>query len=195
MRTVLRVMLSAGLLAPALMLTACFDRPTAWSLPPLAASPIHGRWVQRLTLMRGSHRLDLMAVIENDGSVFTLVGLSPFGQRLIRITWSQGCVHQETDPRIPVAIDGLAILRDVVVVHWPQQALQTVFANSDWRLIVGDHSRILTWQGRPWLEIHTDLGEPGEPGDPGDPTSRTVVINHVVEGYVVRVTTVERDDP
>ena len=144
-----------------------------------------GRYVQSLGLERGGKTLGLTAVIENDGSTFTLVGLGPMGQRLIRLTWADGKVAQESDPRLPVAIDGQAILRDVVFANWPEAALKTVFADTRWRATFTGGERRLAWNGRPWLTVRPDSA--------GAATGN--LVDHIAEGYRVHVATVERDAP
>ena len=183
-RAALAMLLSLAVTGCALM----HRRPEAWALPAVGTGPAPVRWVQSLTLAHQGKSMDLMAVIESDGKTFTLVGLSPMGQRLVRITWTDGKVDQESDANIPVPIDGEAILRDVVFVNWPEAALQTVFAGSHWKAGFQGANRTLSWKGRPWLSVRPD-GAAGAEGKPG------VVVDHLVEGYQVHVKTVEEDAP
>ncbi|MDB5050189.1 MAG: hypothetical protein JWO30_3260 [Fibrobacteres bacterium] len=172
-----------------LLTTGCalmHPRPTAWDLPPLETGTMPGRRVQSLRLERQGKSLELMAVIENDGKTFTLAGLSPMGQRLVLITWSGGKVAQESDPNLPVAIDGEAILRDIVLVNWPESSLTRVFAKTGWSADFKGPERKLSWRGRPWVSVRPEAGEGGETGE-------GVLVDHLAEGYQVHVTTVERD--
>lgn len=184
----------AALAALALLLGAAVSgcallhrRPEPWGLPGVGAGPAPVRWVQSLTLSHQGKSVDLMAVIESDGKTLTLVGLSPMGQRLVRITWTDGKIDQESDPNIPVHIDGEAILRDVVFVNWPEAALHTVFAGTHWRAGFAGADRTLAWKGRPWLSVRPDsAGADGKPG---------VVVDHLAEGYQVHVKTLEQEAP
>jgi uncharacterized protein DUF3261 len=166
----------------------CSERPVPWELPPVSDCPFHGRWVQSLNIEHEGHVLTLMAVIESDGMMVTVVGLSPLGQRILRITWTQGKIAQETDPNITVPIDGSAILRDVVFAHWPVQALQKVFAHTDWQIIQKKQARILLWHGHPWMTVESL-------SIAADASAESILVNHLIEGYQVRVTTVENDEP
>ncbi len=182
------------------LLGGCAHRsPDPWALPPVEAGVMTGRYVQSLRLERQGRTLELMAVIENDGNTFTLVGLSPMGQRLLRLTWSGGKVAQESDPNLPVHIDGEAILRDVVFANWPEAALRTVFADTRWRAAFSGADRSLAWNGRPWLSVRPDTGAAGpmENTDTAGGAASTpgIVVDHLAEGYRVHVATVERDAP
>ena len=168
--------------------TGCFLRPRPpepWPLPKVADAPFRGDWVQTLTLERGEKRLPLLAVIETDGDSLTLAGLSPMGQRLVRITWRDGKVDQEIDPNLPVKIDGEAILRDVVLAHWPAASLQAVLAGTPWRAEFTDPQRKLFLGKRAWVSIAPETTPDGD----------GLLIDHVAEGFRVHVATVEKNEP
>ena len=217
---------ASALLLGSALLSGCalpHRRPEPWALPRLETGTLTGRYVQSLRLERQGKTLELMAVIENDGKAFTLVGLSPMGQRLMRLTWSEGRVAQESDPGLPVRIDGEAILRDVVFVNWPEAALRTVFAGTRWSARFDGGARSLDWNGRPWIVVRPEVASadaagsavpdiaatPATPATPAYSTDSTdtantantggskggIVVNHVAEGYRVHVITVERDAP
>ncbi|HKP94982.1 MAG TPA: DUF3261 domain-containing protein [Fibrobacteria bacterium] len=203
MRAFRSLLIAAALPLSGAVLDGCAllqRKPEAWALPPLASGPPPGRWVQSLTLERRGRSLELVAVIENDGKTLTLAGLSPTGQRLVRISWTGGKVEQESDPNLPVRIDGESILRDVVFVNWPAPALAAVFAGTRWKARFDGADRTLAWGGRPWLSVRPDTGGtegtaasgPGG-GNGGDAPVDRVVVDHVAEGYQVHVATVERD--
>lgn len=187
-------------------------RPSPWKLPGVEHSPIRGHWVQTLVVEREGRRLELLAAMECDGRTLTLVGLSPMGQRLVRITWEGGEVKTETDPNLPVKIDGEAILRDVVFVHWPEQALQAVFAETPWRATFAGPRRTLAWKDRTWLLVTPETDAAAASAAPADSGAEdlskalsgaeapqadrgSVKVDHVAEGYTLRVTTVEKHAP
>lgn len=187
-------------------------RPSPWMLPGVEHSPIRGNWVQTLVLEREGRRLEVLAALECDGRAMTLVGLSPMGQRLVRITWEGGEVRTETDPNLPVKIDGEAILRDVVFVHWPEAALAAAFAETPWRATFEGPRRTLAWKDRTWLVVTPEADSAAAAASPADSGAEdlsralsgaeapkadlgTVKIDHVAEGYTLRVTTVEKHAP
>ena len=181
-------------LLPALALswvaTGCFLRPhppAPWPLPKVAAGPIRGNWVQTLLLERDGKDLRLLAVIESDGDSLTLAGLSPMGQRLVRITWRDGKVDQETDPNLPVKVDGEAILRDVVFANWPPEALQAVMAGTAWKPEFKGPERMLYMGDRLWQTAAPEALPDGE--------GEGLLVDHVTEKYRVHVATVEKNDP
>jgi hypothetical protein len=171
-------------------------RPVPWSLPKPQDGPIQGRWVQTLVLERDGKSMELLAVIENDGKEIVLVGMTPMGQRLVRITWSDAKVDQETDPNIPVRIDGESILRDVVFANWPEDGLRAAFAGTGWSASFDGPVRSLAWNGKPWLQVRPgpapkDSGLSSDSLGLGDPQ----IVDHIAEGYRILVTTVERSGP
>jgi hypothetical protein len=189
----------AALAALAALVAGCAlmqRRPVPWSLPKVQDGPIQGRWVQTLALEREGKSMELLAVIERDGGDIVLVGMTPMGQRLIRIRWSDGKVDQDTDPNIPVRIDGGSILRDVVFANWPEESLKAAFAGTGWSAGFDGPRRTLAWNGKPWLEVRpepvpADTGRTADSLDLGDPQ----LVDHIAEGYRIRVTTVERSGP
>ncbi len=176
--------LSLGLgLALALSLGACSLRPhplAPWPLPKPASGPIRGNWVQTVRLERGGKELSLLAVLECDGNILTLAGLTPAGQRLVRITWSEGRIEQESDPNLPAKVDGEAILRDLVLAYWPQAALDSALAGTEWSVAFSEGARTMSARGKPRIVV-----APGEAGE-------ALRIRHLREKYEVQVATVEK---
>jgi len=171
-----------------LSLSACafHPRPPApWPLPKVADGPIRGNWVQTVRLERGGRELSLLAVIECDGAVLTLAGLTPAGQRLVRITWRDGRIDQEADANLPAKVDGEGILRDLVLAYWPRASLDSALAETDWKVVFAEGGRTLSGGGRARIAVEPEAAEGGE----------GIRIRHVREGYVVHVATVERTAP
>lgn len=184
--------LSLGLgLSLALSLAACSLRPrplAPWPMPGPAAGPIRGNWVQTVRLERGGRGISLLAVIECDGSVLTLAGLTPAGQRLVRITWRDGRIEQESDPNLPAKVDGEAILRDLVLAYWPRAALDSALAGTEWSVAFADGTRTLSARGKARIAVAPAARATGAAGD-------DLEIRHLREGYAIHVATVERTSP
>jgi hypothetical protein len=180
-----RLGLLGGLLWLAAACATLRGRPAPWALPPVADAPFRGRWVQMLELERGGKRLPLLAVLEADGQKMVLVGLSPSGQRLLRITWTGQQVAADQDPSVPVKIEAEPILRDVVLANWPEAALKSALAGSPWTVDFDGPRRTLRRGDAIWVTV---APEPGA----GD---EAVLVDHKVEGYRVHVHTVERSEP
>ena len=171
-----------------IVLTSCSLRPhplAPWPLPKVADGPIRGNWVQTVRLERGGRELSLLAVIECDGSALTLAGLTPAGQRLVRIVWHDGKIEQEADANLPAKVDGEGILRDLVLAYWPKASLDAALAGTGWTATVADGARTLSARGRIRVSIAPEAAEGGE----------GLRIRHLREGYEVRVATVERTAP
>lgn len=201
-----RHLIRPGALGPLCVLAALLAgcaltqrRPVPWSLPKVQDGPILGRWVQTLVLERDGKSMELLAVIESDGKELILVGMTPMGQRLVRIIWSDGKVDQETDLNIPVRIDGEAVLRDLVFANWPEETLRAVFAGTGWSAGFDGPRRSLAWNGRPWLLVRPETA----PRDSGVSTGNAdslglgdpQIVDHIAERYRIHVTTVERSGP
>ena len=175
-------------MAAGLALSGCFMRPKPpepWPLPKVADAPFRGNWVQTLRLERDGREMPLLAIIETDGTTLTLAGLSPAGQRLVRIAWIDGHVDQETDPGLPAKIDGAAVLRDVVFAHWPDTSLQAVLKGTRWSAAFAGATRTLNLGKRPWLTVTAETGPDGD----------GLLVDHKAEGYKVHVATVEKNAP
>ncbi len=171
-----------------LLLTDCCFHPhppAPWPLPKVAEAPFRGNWVQTLRLERGDREARFLAVIETDGDSLTLAGLSPMGQRIIRILWRDGKVIQEVDANLPVKIDGEAILRDVVFANWPPEALQAILAGTAWKAEFSGAQRKLMLGKRVWMTTAPETTPDGE----------GLLVDHVAEKYRVHVATVEKNAP
>lgn len=172
--------------ALALPLSGCFLRPhppEPWPLPKVADAPFRGNWVQTLRLERDGREMPLLAVIETDGTTLTLAGLSPAGQRLVRIAWIDGHVDLDLDPNLPAKINGQAILRDVVFAHWPEASLDRVLKGTRWSAGFADSVRTLNLDGKTWLTVSPETGSDGD----------GLLVDHRAEGYRVHVSTVEKN--
>jgi Protein of unknown function (DUF3261) len=184
---------SAGLMALAFALSACSLRPyplKPWPMPGPAAGPIRGNWLQTVRLERGGRELSLLAVIECDGTALTLAGLTPAGQRLVRIDWREGRIEQESDPNLPAKVDGEGILRDLVLAYWPQAALDSALAGTEWSIAYAKGTRTLSARGQARIAV-----APESAGVSGAAAGEALRIRHFREGYEVRVATVERTAP
>jgi hypothetical protein len=198
-----RLALGLGL---GLALGACSLRPrplAPWPLPGPAVGPIRGNWVQTVRLERGGRELSLLAVIECDGTTLTLAGLTPAGQRLVRISWRAGGIEQESDPNLPAKVDGEAILRDMVLAYWPKAALDSALAGTEWTLAFAEGKRTLSARGKARILVAPEASaaagaadpSPGADGSGDSLSGDSISIRHLREGYVVHVATVERTAP
>jgi hypothetical protein len=183
MRTALAAALAAAVLGGCALLRGGNLEP--WPLPKVADGPIRGNWVQTVRLERGGKELSLLAVIECDGTVLTLAGLTPAGQRLVRITWRDGAIGQESDPNLPAKVDGEAILRDLVLAYWPRASLDSALRGTGWSAAGSDSARVLSARGRARVAVSPDTAAGGA----------GLLIRHVREGYAVRVATMKRTNP
>jgi hypothetical protein len=141
--------------------------------------------VQTLRVERDGRELPLLAVIETDGTTLTMAGLSPAGQRLVRIAWIDGHVDQVLDPALPAKFDGGAVLRDLVFAHWPDSSILAVLKGTRWSATFADSIRTLRLGNKPWLSVTPETGPDGD----------GLLVDHLAEGYRVRVTTVEKSGP
>jgi hypothetical protein len=189
-------------------MAACSLRPhplAPWPLPGPGAGPIRGNWVQTVKLERGGRELSLLAVIECDGTVLTLAGLTPAGQRLMRITWRDGRIEQESDPNLPAKVDGEGILRDLVLAYWPRAALDSALAGTEWSVAFSEGRRTLSARGKSRIVIEPEAATPATdsasasaasgPAPASADGSGNLRIRHLREKYAVHVATVEKTPP
>jgi hypothetical protein len=124
--------------------------------------------------------LELLAVLEPIPGGLQLAGLSPAGQRYLLITWDAEGVHAEKDPLVPAQVDPGQVLRDVVLAHWPLEALRRGLAGSAWSVEEGaDGVRVLRESGQPWLRV--------------EPRPHGHKVFHLLQGYSVEAQDLDDD--
>ena len=134
------------LLLAASLLSACASSPKpdnrAYLTPDtslLLPAPVRDRPLYRQQLLSarskgGQHQL--LAVLEADGRQLTLVGLTPSGIRLFRVSYDGETIHTE---QLSKLLGGAAlppatqVLADVMLSYWPVAAWQPQLPKG-WRL-------------------------------------------------------------
>lgn len=107
----------------------------------------------------GGRGAEFIALLNSDHGVVTLAGLSPQGQRLVKVRWDRGGVAVEAEPAVAAHFDAVLALRDLVLARWPLAALQRAMQGSRWSLRqTPDHGRALSLDGRVVEAVSPDGG-------------------------------------
>ena len=117
-----------ALLGLPVLLAACAHGPGASPMSlDLRLSPASlGRELalqQRMTVETRGQRHAFDIGLEVDAQTVRLAVLS-FGQTLARLEWDGRELKEERTRGWPEAVKGEAVLRDVQLVHWPEQAIR-----------------------------------------------------------------------
>ena len=144
----------------------------AWALPDPGQAPFQGQITQSVRVEGGSRSAEFIALLNSDHGVVTLAGLSPQGQRLVKLRWDRGGVAVEAEPAVAAHFDAVVALRDLVLARWPLAALQRTMEGSRWSLrLTPDQGRVLSLDNRIVEAVSPDGG----------------TVAHLREGYRVLV--------
>jgi uncharacterized protein DUF3261 len=136
---------------PFLLLGACASlalRPATpdWPLPDPALAPFNGRISQDVELIRGGSDVHFLAVLDRQKDGVLMVGLSPLGQRLLRVRWTARGVDADIAPQAAPYLDAQAMLRELSFALWPPESLDAAFKNGPFHADCTPGRRVL-WQG------------------------------------------------
>lgn len=148
-------------------------------LPPATAG-FQGRLQQNVEVKRGDKTFECLAVVEVSKTEVTMVGMSPLGQRLLRLHWDGKNLESEVDPSLPKELPVVGMLRDLMVAYWPLAAVQAGLKG--WAVEETGMARRLSAPHQPRLEVIYANG-------PGWGSSLTLYHHDPV--YEVKVTTLE----
>lgn len=92
---------------------------------------------QRLSIARlapagDDHVLTLDAVVEVDASALRVAAFL-LGQRVLLLAWDGRRLQEVREPVIPATLRGVAVLRDLQLVYWPESSLRERLPRG-WRL-------------------------------------------------------------
>lgn len=122
----------ATLTAPAKPSVRGLD-PGLFLLQPSAAG-FEASLTQEVSFQRGTTRFDSTAVVEVSSTSVVLVGLSPFGTRMLSLRWDGKKLSQERDRSIPKELPLEVILRDIMLASWPAAAVAAALPGPSWEL-------------------------------------------------------------
>jgi hypothetical protein len=128
--------------------------------------------MQSVRVDGGGRSAEFLALVDCEHGVVTLAGLSPQGQRLVKVRWDSHGVAVDEDPALAAHFDAVQALRDLVLARWPQAAIEQGLEGSAWSLRqTPDQGRALSLDGRIAVAV--------------SPDGRTIA--HLKDGYRVTV--------
>lgn len=149
-------MTRGGLALGALLLAACAHRP----VPPLAELPLRlspaslGRELvlqQRMTVQAQGRSEQLDVAIEADAGAVRLAVLA-WGQTVARVDWDGRELRETAQRGFPAGVTGALLLRDVQLVYWPLDAIQSGLPLG-WTVQGDGSARELRYGGRPVIRV------------------------------------------
>ncbi len=144
----------AGLvLAFALTLVACAS-PTRIDTPLLSPATfgMEIQASQQLLFTRDQQEHTLLAAITIESKQLRLLGLTPQGQRLIKIEFDGQKLHSEQSPLLPVEVPAQAVLQQIQLAYWPLLALQQHY-RKPWSVESSPCQRQLRLEGEPIITV------------------------------------------
>jgi len=165
------------ILCALLSLNACAPSQRAL-LPQLALlSPASlGRTVyaqQQLQAEFNGQSWQMQGALEVTPQSLRMVGLTPFGQRLITLLWDGQKLQEERDAHLPQSVQGERILSDVQLMYWPLPALRAVLPPG-WHVEQTGGVRRLFDAERALINIECTTA---------DPWQGRCVFEHQIDGY------------
>jgi hypothetical protein len=170
-------------LAFALLLAGCAALssrrldPGLFLLPPSEAG-FEASLTQEVSFERGTTRFDSTAIVDVSSTEVVLVGLSPFGTRMLSLIWDGKKLTQERDSSIPKELPLEFILRDIQLASWPAAAVQAALPGPAWTLRDAASERILLKDGQVVVRIRYGGA---------DRLHSDLVFEHLGLGYLLRI--------
>jgi len=158
-----------------LSLGACAPQPLLPQVPLLSPSSL-GRTVyaqQQLEAEFNGQSWQMQGALEVTPQSLRMVGLTPFGQRLITLLWDGQKLQEERAAQLPQTVQGERILSDLQLMYWPLPALREVLP-SVWRVEQEDGLRRVFDAEREIIKIRCATP---------DPWQGRCVFEHQVYGY------------
>ncbi|CNI20398.1 putative lipoprotein [Yersinia aldovae] len=123
-------------------------QPKAWLKPgvrvdlpsPTIAEPVNQQ--QLLTATAQGKQQSLLVLLYADGQRLTLVGLSPLGIRLFKVSYDQQGIHLEQTMKIVGLPPANQVLADIMLSYWPIASWQPLLP-ANWRLVDEEDKRRL----------------------------------------------------
>jgi len=130
-------------------------------LPPAALTGPLQDGSQRLTVWRLGHAgqavgapqvVDVQLQLDTQALLLAAFAL---GQRVLLMRWDGRQLQVQRHPLLPAQVDTNRMLRDLVLVHWPAEAVRAALPPG-WTWTVSAERRTLAWQGqaRLTLDLH-----------------------------------------
>ncbi len=104
--------------------------------------------IQLVSVRRGEDALFFEIRISVTREQLRLVALDSLGQRLMTIRWTAEGVVSEKAPTLPAVVSPERLLLDLVVILWPQQAVERALARTGASLTVQPRGRTIGIRGR-----------------------------------------------
>ncbi|CNE91947.1 putative lipoprotein [Yersinia rohdei] len=144
---------SGVLLMLILLIVGCVSspdqtQPKAWLKPgvrvdlpqPMISEPINQQ--QLLTATAQGKQQSLLVLLHADGQRLTLVGLSPLGIRLFKVSYDKRGIQLEQSIKIVGLPPANQVLADIMLSYWPIESWRPLLP-ANWRLVdEGDKRRL-----------------------------------------------------
>jgi len=159
-----------------LSLSACAPRRELLPQVPLLSPGSLGRRVyaqQQMEAEFNGQSWQMQGALEVTPQSLRMVGLTPFGQRLITLLWDGQQLQEERAAQLPQTVQGERILGDVQLIYWPLPALRAVLP-AGWRVEQENGVRRVSDAERALIQIECTTP---------DPWQGRCVFEHLVYGY------------
>jgi hypothetical protein len=110
---------------------------------------------------RGGNGVHFLAVLERQKNGLLMVGLSPLGQRLLRVRWTARGVDADLAPQAAPYLDPRAMLREISFALWPPQSLDAAFKNGPFHADFTPTRRVLRQGSLERLVVEISYGPAG----------------------------------
>ncbi len=115
---------------------------------------------------------------------FLLAGVDSLGRRAMTVTWTDAGLEVETAPWLPPALRPGSMLADIVVLYWPEAAVQRALSPTGGTLTADAHQRTVRIGGKDVLRAERSWAE-------GKPWTGTLRYANLAWGYEIEVQSTE----
>lgn len=110
--------------------------------------------LQKTSIHYGQQQITLLTRIESDDKGLRFVGLSPFGQTLMSVSWENGVLRAQLPPALQGKLDPAALLALIQIAQWPEDQVRAGLG-PQWEMTATSNRRRLqlTGQNNTMLDI------------------------------------------
>ncbi|HRE17921.1 MAG TPA: DUF3261 domain-containing protein [Rhodocyclaceae bacterium] len=151
----------------------------------LQTAPQHFATLQKTSIRFGSQQLTLLTRVESDVKGLRFVGLTPFGQTIMSVSWENGRVHAELPPALQGKLDPAVLLALIQIAQWPAEQV---------RAGLGPHWNMTETPNRRQLQLATQDETMLDIRWEGSPPYARLTISAPANGFQMEATRLDDGD-
>ncbi len=152
----------------------------SFSLPPLTGDMASIEAAQAVLGEAGGSPVQFQSQIKAADGKVVVVMVDPLGRRALEIEWSADGIAIDAAPWLPEQVRPLNVLADIVIAHWPAEAVRAGLAETGARLRVAGNAREIAMADD--LLMQVEYGEDFQP-----PWHGSLVVRNFALDYSLKI--------